>query len=218
MKKLITILMFFCIAGISAAQNLQFMYGYGNQKPVNFVTFELFKPLEHGPVYFFTDFKIDNKGYFDSYTEVSKYWYINKAKNLSFTVQYNAGISSDGETLIRVVPAYLAGFQRAATINGWQLSLDVLYRYDEETKASGAQLTAQYSKTWGKFSLGGYCDLWNSGVYDPNKSATVIQFEPQISYLITKRISIVAEGRLSNYTLIAPYDNYIMGGLKWDLQ
>jgi hypothetical protein len=217
MKKLITILLFSSIVGILNAQNIQFLYGYGNNKPVNFITTEVYKPLDRGPLYYFTDFKIDKDGYFETYTEISKYWMINLI-GTSFTAQYNAGLGSDSETAIRIVPVYLVGLSQSTKINDLTLSFDVLYRFDKLTNTNGAQITFQFSRYWDNLQISGYCDLWNSGVYDINKSPTVVLFEPQVFYKISKRVSVGVEGRLSNYTLLVPYDNYIMGGIKWNLE
>jgi len=216
MKKLITILLFSCVFGITQAQNFQFLYGYGNNKPVNFITLEIYKPLEHGAFYYFTDFAMDFDGYFESYTEVSKYWNITK-NGLSGTVQYNVGIHNDGIDAFRIDPVYLAGFQKATEISGWVLSMDVLYRYDQYTSQSGAQMTFIFIKEWNKWLLSGYCDVWNSGIYDPEEAPTVAVFEPQLFYSFSKRFSVGIEARVSNYTLALPYKDYIMGGLKWNL-
>jgi hypothetical protein len=217
MKKLISILALLCVVGISHAQNFQFLYGYGNGKPVNFITSEIYKPLEHGAFYYFTDFEMDLDGYFDAYTEVSKYWNITK-NGVSGTVQYNVGIHNDGADKFRIDPVYLVGIQRSVEVSDWILSIDLLYRYDQYTSQSGSQATFIFLKEWNKWLLSGYCDLWNSGLYEPNESPTVIMFEPQVFYSISKRISIGVEGRLSNYTLLTPYKDYVMAGIKWNLE
>jgi len=217
MKKLITILLFLCVTSISQAQNFQFFYGYGNDQPVNLITLEISKPLEHGTFYYYNDFKMDAGGYFESFTEVSKYWRITK-RGLSATVQYNVGIYCDDTTSFRIDPVYLAGLQTSTEVSGWVLSLDVLFRYEEFTNSSGVQGTFIFTKQWKDFLLSGYCDVWNSGLYDPNEKATVIVFEPQLFYSISRRFSIGIEGRVSNYTLARPYKDYIMLGLKWDLE
>lgn len=217
MKKVITILAFLCFVTVTQAQNFQFLYGYGNGKPVNFITSEMYKVQEHGTFYYFTDFKMDLDGYFEAYTEVSKYWNLSK-NGLSLTAQYNVGIYSDGTDAFRIDPVYLAGFQKAAMISGWILSMDVLYRYDQFTSQSGAQMTFIFIKEWNKWLLSGYCDLWNSGVYEENVSPLVYMFEPQLFYSITDRFSIGIEGRISNYTLLNPYKDYAMLGVKWNLE
>jgi len=218
LKKLLVVFFLFGIVSTANGQNLQFLYGYGNQKSVNIVTAEVYKPLDCGPLYYFTDFKFDNLGgNYEVYTEISKYWALGKT-NTSLTAQYNVGIGSDGEYAIHIDPVYLLGISKAVKINEFNLSLDVLYRIDKFTQSDGVQLTFIFSRYWDKLQLSGYCDLWNSGVYDINSDATVVLFEPQVFYLISKRFSVGVEGRLSNYTLLAPYDNYIMAGLKWNLE
>jgi len=217
MKKLITILLFLSIFGITQAQNFQFLYGYGNDKPVNFITSEIYKTQDHGAFYYFTDFKMDFNGYFEAYTEVSKYWNITK-NGLAVTAQYNVGIYSDGTEAFRIDPVYLAGFQKSTEVSGWILSMDILFRYDDYTKQSGAQTTFIFIKEWNNLMLSGFCDVWNSGLYDPNESPTVIMFEPQLFYSITDHIAVGIEGRLSNYVLLTPYKDYIMAGIKWNLE
>ena len=217
MKRLITILLFLSVVGITQAQNFQFFYGYGNDQPVNLITLEIYKPLDRGVFYYYNDFKMGVNGYFESYTEVSKYWDITK-NGLAVTAQYNVGIYVDDSDAFRIDPVYLAGFQKSTEVSGWILSMDVLFRYDDYTKQSGAQTTFIFMKEWNKLVLSGYCDVWNSGLYDPNESPTVIMFEPQLFYSVYKRFSVGIEGRLSNYTLALPYKDYIMVGVKWDLE
>lgn len=217
MKKTFIILFLLGIVGVSSAQNIQVLYGYGNQQPVNFVTVEMYKTQDHGALYYWTDFKLDWDGYFDSYTEISKYWFITK-KGLSATVQYNAGIYADGDQAVRVVPVYLVGLQRSANFGEWNMSMDLLYRYDQFTHQSGVQLTYMYMKEWNKFLFSGYLDVWNSGIYDPEATSTVAVFEPQLFYSITKRIAVGIEARVSNYTISLPYKDYVMVGLRWDLE
>ncbi len=217
MKRLITILLFLSVVGITQAQNFQFFYGYGNDQPVNLITLEIYKPLEHGAFYYYNDFKMGVNGYFESYTEASMYWNISE-NGLALTTQYNVGIYVDDTDAFQIDPVYLVGFQKSTEISGWILSMDVLFRYDDYTKQSGVQATFIFMKEWNKLVLSGYCDVWNSGVYDPNEEPTVVMFEPQLFYSVSKRWSVGIEGRLSNYTLALPYKDYIMAGIKWDLE
>lgn len=217
MKKLITILLFSCIMGTIKAQDIQALYGYGNGKPVNFVTAEFLKSSDHGIVKYFTDFKIDRDGYSESYTELSKYWFITPS-GTAFTAQYNAGIRSDKGSDIRIVPVYLFGLSQWTEINDFLISLDVMYRIDRFTKKDGTQLTFQLSRNWDRLEISGYCDIWDSGIYDDKGNSVVILCEPQVFYRVYNQISIGFEGRLSNYSLLAPYDQYIMFGVKWNLE
>ena len=192
------------------AQNIQVLNGISSDKDyVNFATFEIYKPLTHGPLYYFTDFKMSKDGYFESYSEISKYWYISK-KGLSATVQYNAGLNKD----YHIKPVYLAGLSKEFTPgNNFILSFDILYRYqteiilDNEMK-NGFQIIMNFSKTLNKFQISGYCDYWNINYFI---------FEPQIWYKIFNNIHIGVEGRLSNYTLLDNYEKYAMIGIKWDI-
>ena len=217
MKKLILTMAIIFAAMVSNAQNFQFLYGYGNGEPVNFITLEIYKPLDGGDFYYFTDFKLNFGGYFESYTEVSKYWKIGK-NGYSVTTQYNMGTFVDDDLAYRINPVYLGGIQKAVEIDGWIFTFDLLYRYDDYTSQSGVQVTYIYLKEWGNWTLSGYLDVWNSGVYDPEQTATVAVFEPQLFYSFTKRWSVGVEARVSNYTLALPYKDYIMGGLKWNLE
>lgn len=217
MKKLILSIAIILASIVGYSQELQFLYGYGNGEPVSIVTLQIYRQLEGGDFYYFTDFKPDAGGYFESYTEISKYWKIGK-KGISATAQYNVGIYSSDEDAFRIDPVYLVGVQKATELNGWILSMDLLLRYDDYTTKFGGQTTIQYLKEWGKWTLSGYCDIWNSGKYDIEQPSTVILFEPQLFYSFSKRWSVGVETRISNYTLILPYKNYIMGGLKWNLE
>ena len=106
MKKLFITIAIIFAAMVSHAQNFQFLYGYGDGEPVNLITLEIYKPLEGGDFYYFTDFKMDFGGYFESYTEVSKYWKIGK-QGLSLTAQYNVGTYMDDNYGFRINPVYL---------------------------------------------------------------------------------------------------------------
>jgi hypothetical protein len=207
-------------------QNIQFLKG----KDVNFITTEIFKPLEHGRFYYFTDFKMDKDGYFDSYTEISEYWNIN-SKGLSVTAQYNAGIFALEDNVIRVKPVYLFGLSKEGIIKTVNLTFDVLYRIDMGTNldnkriGNGIQLTGTFLKDTEHFQISGYCDLWqtkNSKYYNKNRNPLIVQFEPQAWWKFSKRIYAGAEARLSNFNDtdlgLQEYSNYIMIGIKWSLE
>jgi hypothetical protein len=231
MKKLFLFLLFSCFIGITQAQNIQVLNGIGSDKSyVNFVTAELYKPLEHGTFYGFTDLKINKNGYFDSYTEISKYWNINK-KGLSVTGQINAGLFSLDGSAIQIRPVYLVGFSNATTFNKLNISLDVLYRMDRGknleglTIGDGIQLTGTFLRDWDCFQISGYCDLYqteNSKYYNKNKQSLIIQFEPQAWWKFSKRVYLGIECRISNFTDpdlgLYAHSSYCMVGFKWNLE
>jgi hypothetical protein len=230
LKKLLVVVLFFTTLSLNA-QNFQFLGGRGSDKSfTNFVTAELFKPLEHGKFYGFTDLKFDKNGYFDSYTEVSKYWNIGK-KGLSGTVQYNAGIFSSEGSAVRVKPVYLVGMEKEVVVNNWVLDLDVLYRMDQGENldglkiGNGIQLTGIFLRDWKHFQISGYCDLYqteNSKYYNKNRNSLIVQFEPQAWWKFSKRLFLGAEVRLSNFNDpdlgLYNYSSYGMVGLKWNLE
>jgi hypothetical protein len=126
MKRLFLFILFISFIGTIQAQNFQFLGGSNNKNFINFVTFEIYKPLEHGNLYYFTDFKIDSKGYFEAYSEICKYW--NLGKIISLTAQYNTGLNKD----FQIQPVYLAGISKAFKLGeNFDLSFDVLYRYQK---------------------------------------------------------------------------------------
>ena len=118
------------------------------------------------------------------------------------------GTFVDDDLAYRINPVYLGGIQKAVEIDGWIFTFDLLYRYDDYTSQSGVQVTYIYLKEWGNWTLSGYLDVWNSGVYDPEQTATVAVFEPQLFYSFTKRWSVGVEARVSNYTLALPYKGW----------
>ena len=197
--------------GLSAmSQNIQLIGGMSSDKSfVNWATFELYKPLEKGAMYYFTDFKIDQNGYFEAYTEISKYWNIGDIG--AVTAQFNAGLNKD----FQILPVYLAGVSKLWEIGGeFILSVDLLYRYQQELILDdewdhGYQVTVIYLRDWDKFQISGYCDFWN------NK---YVVFEPQAWWKAFDRVWFGAELRLSNYTLLENYTNYAMAGIKWNLE
>lgn len=230
MKRLLFLLLFSCF-GITQAQNFQLLSGIGSDKSsVNFLTAELYKPLEHGTFYGFTDLKLNKNGYFDSYTEVFKYWNIGE-KGYSFTGQINAGLFTTEGTGIQINPVYLVGLSKAQNIGKWNLTLDVLYRMDyglnlEGVKiGNGPQLTGTFLRDGNHFQFLGYCDLWqteNSKAYNKNQNGLIVQFESQAWWKFSKRVYLGIEGRLSNFNDpnlgLYQYSNYCMIGLKWNLE
>lgn len=231
MKKLFIVLLLSCIVGITQAQNFQLLNGIGSDKSyVNFLTAELFKPLEHGKFYGFTDLKINQNGYFDSYTELFGYLNISK-KGLSVTAQVNTGLFKDGDYGIQILPVYLMGLSHEATFGKWVLSLDALYRIDKGTNldgisiGNGVQLTGTFLRDTEHFQISGYCDLWqtvNSEYYNKDRQGVIVQFEPQAWWKFSKRVFIGIEGRISNFNDpdigLYEYSSYAMIGLKWNLE
>jgi hypothetical protein len=193
------------------AQNIQILVGMpsSSEKFINWATVEFYKPLDLGPLYYFTDFKISKEGYFESYTEISKYW--NVGKILALTAQYNAGLNKD----FQIQPVYLAGISKSFIIGKtFNLSIDFLYRYQRELLLydeihNGYQITAIFSQDFNKIQIFGYCDFWNTHYY---------MFEPQSWYKFSKRIYAGLEWRISNYDLLDDYQNYLMLGLKFNLE
>jgi hypothetical protein len=222
MKKLILFLLLVSL-GTMQAQNFQFLGGTplfkGNPTFTNFVTFELYKNLKNGPLYYFTDFKINHNGTIESYSEISKYWVISKL--ITITFQYNAGLNKD----YIIKPVYLAGFSHTLyTSSNFNLSVDLMYRYQSEvdklsdfkTKNNelphGFQITPSFSENLNKIQISGYCDIW------PNQTSLYYIFEPQAWYKFSKQLYAGMELRLSNYDILDNYKNYLMVGFKWNLE
>lgn len=209
MKKTIFGILFLCIFGNAFSQNIQILNGMNSQKDyVNFVTFELYRPMNHCTIYYFTDFKIDNAGYFEAYTELATY--LNVTKSFSLSAQYNAGLNKD----FQIQPVYLAGVSNAFTIGTFNLSVDVLYRFQKELILEnewkhGYQITAVFLQDFDKIQISGFCDFWNSGYFI---------FEPQGWYKFSKRVYAGLEWRASNYSLLGTHENYVMLGFKFNLE
>ena len=215
MKKLLVFALLLCSFGLNA-QNFQAL---SNGK-INFVTFELYKPLKHGTVYYFTDFKVNHDGVTEAYSEVSGY--VNITKTFSATLQYNAGLNKT----FRIYPVYLGGVSKAFTIGkSFNLSFDLTFRHQnflyfpDKEKTNGYQLTTTFLQDSKKIQVSGYCDFWNSKYYI---------FEPQGWYKLTNRIYLGLEWRVSNYDDVLNYDatggfignyaNYVMFGMKLNLE
>jgi len=227
MKKIIIFILFISSISIKA-QNIQILGGIGSDKTfTNFITTEIFRPLEYGKFYYFTDFKINQNGYFDSYSEISKYWNLTKT-GFSITGQINLGMYIDTITMkgFQINPVYLVGFSKEGSVGKWILSLDVLYRSDQGLNDQGAQLTGCFLRDTEHFQISGYCDLWqttNSAAYTKNKNnSVIIIFEPQAWWKFSKRIYLGIEGRVSNFDNedlgLGNYSSYCMIGFKWNLE
>lgn len=210
------ILLFVLFTTSISAQNIQGLVG----NKVNFTTIEIYKPMDHGTFYGFTDFKLDKDGIQEAYTEVSGY--VNFAKTWSLTTQYNAGVNRT----FTIYPVYLAGVSKAFTIGKTlNLSIDVLYHYQsflylpDIEKKHGYQITVNFCQELEKVCVSGYCDFWNTKYYI---------FEPQGWYKLTKKLWLGLEWRTSNYDAVLNYDdegqfignyaNYVMFGIKLNLQ
>lgn len=210
MKKFITAILIITLSTALSGQNIQVLNGLSSNKSyVNWATFELYKTLPQGPLYYFTDFKMSRNGYWESYSEISKYWQISN-KGFNLTIQYNTGLNRD----FLIKPTYLIGLSKEFVIqDDFIVSIDVLYRYQTELITDkeyhhGYQTTLIFSKTFDKLQLSGYCDYWNIHYFI---------FEPQIWYPLYKNISIGTEIRISNYDILDDYTNYLMAGIKWNL-
>lgn len=210
MKKTTIFILLIILSFSIYGQNIQVLNGLSNHNSyVNFTTIELYKSLPKGQLYYFTDFKMSKNGYWESYSEISKYWQISK-KGYNLTIQYNTGLNKD----FQIKPAYLGGLSKEFVIDhNFIVSVDILYRYQTELITNneynhGYQTTLIFSKIFDKLQLSGYCDCWNTHYFI---------FEPQIWYNLYNDISIGAETRISNYNVLEDYTNYIMLGLRWDL-
>ncbi|HUU87396.1 MAG TPA: DUF5020 family protein [Candidatus Glassbacteria bacterium] len=208
MKKILFVLSLAFISLSASSQNFQLLGGASSDKSfVNWATFELYKPLEHGSLYYFTDFKLDKNGYFEAYTEISKYW---NAGPISLTAQLNAGLNKD----FQILPVYLGGVQKLWEVGNFVISFDALYRYQQELIldnewAHGYQITMIFLQDLEKIQFSGYLDFWNSGYF---------VFEPQGWWKASNRIWLGLEWRASNYSLLENYTNYVMFGFKWNLE
>lgn len=213
-KLLLPLLLLFAIP--MNGQNIQGLVS----KNVNFATFELYKPMDHGTLYYFTDFKMNKDGFEEAYSEISGY--LNVSKIWSLTAQYNAGLNKT----FTIYPVYLGGVSKAFTLGkSFNVSIDALYRYQDflylpdDEKQHGYQITLTFSQDLPKISLSGYCDFWNTKYYI---------FEPQAFYKLFEKLWVGLEWRASNYDDILNYDaegqfignyaNYVMFGLKWNLE
>lgn len=214
MKKLLIVTLAFCSLSLYG-QNIQFL----TNGKLNFATFEIYKPYDKGALYYFSDFKMSKNGIEEVYSEISGY--VKIYKTFSITAQYNAGLNRE----FQIYPVYLCGISKSFVFGEHlELSIDALYRHQnflylpDEEKQNGYQITTVFISDFKKFQISGYCDLWNT---------KYVIFEPQIWYKVLNRLWIGLEGRTSNYSdvlnynatgdFIGNYSNYIMGGIKWNI-
>jgi len=229
-KKLLVVAFLFTTISLNA-QNFQVLNGIGSDKSyVNFVTAELYKPLEHGTFYGITDLKINKNGYYDSYTEIFGYLNLNK-NGVSITGQINTGLYIVEGNGIQINPVYLVGLSKSGSLGCWNLIFDMLYRMDQSLNlegqkiGNGIQFTGTFLRDTKHFQISGYCDLWqtkNSKYYNKDGQSVIVQFEPQISWKFSKRVYLIAEVRVSNfnddYLGLYEYSTYGMIGLKFNLE
>ena len=214
MKKILILTFIFCTLTLSG-QNIQFL----TNGKLNFATFELYKPFDHGTLYYFSDFKMSKNGIDEVYSEISGY--VNVYKTFSVTAQYNAGLNKT----FTIFPVYLCGVSKAFTIGEHlNLSIDALYRHQnflylpDVEKQNGYQVTTTFAYDIKKFQVSGYCDFWNT---------KYVIFEPQAWYKLLKKLYVGLEWRTSNYGDVLNYDaegdfigkyaNYVMFGLKLEM-
>jgi hypothetical protein len=231
MKKFLIPILLLCTIAVNG-QNFQLL----SNGTEHIGTVELFKTLEHGHMYYFTDFKMDKNGFHEAYTEISDYW--NITKTISLTAQLNGGLSFNQNTFtekpplnsnigpgFHIYPVVLGGFEKTFTLGKtFNLAFDVLYRYQAflylpGEQQNGYQITAIFSQDLKKIQMSGYCDFWNTKYFI---------FEPQAWYKVFKRVWAGLEWRTSNYDGVldtdidgnpsGKYANYVMFGIKWNLE
>ncbi|MBD3195138.1 MAG: DUF5020 family protein, partial [Candidatus Lokiarchaeota archaeon] len=155
--RIFIILILFSLTAVKVnGQNIQYQY---NSQGNHFVTFEHLKFQKHGKFFYFSDFTLTEKGNTSSYTEIFQYY-------RGFTIQYNFGIS---EAQV-INPVYLVGVSKDFTIEKFNCSIDLLYRYtnsfsDENNLVKNSphnyQLSLGYNREGDKFQINGFVDYWN---------------------------------------------------------
>lgn len=203
MKSFLIGIFLLCALSLSG-QNIQFLTSIER----HIATFEIYKTLDKVTLDYFTDFKMSKNGYSEAYSEICVYYNLNNI--VSPTIQYNAGLNRD----FYIQPVYLLGLSKSFVIKeSFNLSFDLMYRYQKELifeneVHNGYQLTTKFSQDFDKIQYSGYCDFWNLRYYI---------FEPQGWYKFSKRFYAGLELRISNYSPMDDYQNYLMLGLKWNI-
>ncbi len=205
MKKLLAL--FFLIAGVSFAQNLQLHYDFGKDREYFTTTFEMFRPDEYGSTFTFVDFDFNNTGNKSmslAYWEIARY--INVYKNVAVTAQYNDGIISRGNSFadasnalaVSLSPIWLFGVSYPVNLGFVTINTDVLYRNAYGSDSPDAQLTLVWFKSFlnGKLNFTGFMDVWSQG--KEGEKDWVLLTEPQLWFNLTNHIAIGSELEISN--------------------
>lgn len=195
MKKILFVLLIWNIS--TSAQNLQLHYDYGKGRKFFTATLEMFKPDKLGSTYFFVDMDYDapgNKSMSLAYWEIMRYFNCPIIKNLNVTIQYNDGTSIFGP----LYQTWLVGFMMPVNLKVITINCEILYRQMYSSKAPDYQITFVWQKMLfkDKCEFVGYGDIWSQDNIIGEK-INIVQFEPQLWYILNDHISLGGEVEIS---------------------
>jgi hypothetical protein len=211
---------------ILQAQNLQLHYDFGEDRKFYTATLEMFKPDTLGSTFWFVDFDFNMPGsprsMSSAYWEISRDFYIPGLRKkpafdqLTIHVEYNDGfgayeMAQDTLGAYTFNSVFLAGFSHPLRIGKVVLTTQWLCRMPRGMDTPDFQFTLVWFQPVfkNKVLLTGFADLWSQDkMLDPDKKELVFQTEPQLWYLITRKIALGGEMEVSR--------NFPAGPNEWE--
>jgi hypothetical protein len=216
LRKSLFSLAMICSTAALQAQNLQLHFDsrsslYGDEvSSSNYLTgtFEMFKPDQWGSTFMFVDIDLnyDKTNIGLVYGEIAREFKIGDFPLMPH-LEYNGGLGLVKGTGFgfSIPSSYLAGVGYPFQLGNFFMSTYVAYKLNAfEDVSNDAQWTVTWNATLGggKFSLGGFMDLWTedksfTGGSGANGKNVVFLSEPQFWYNFTPNFALGTEVELS---------------------
>lgn len=219
LKKIVFILSFLSLSNNIKSQNLQLHYDFLEDENYFTSTLEMFRVNDKGATFWFVDFDYlsDTKGSASSgYMEFAKYFNLGNSNKYTFTLQFNDGVAYWGN----LGQAFLAGPTFNVSLGNFSLSTELLYMYKQKNDPNG-QLTFVFYMPLlnGKAELTGFADIWTIDKENSNSKDVVFMSQPQFWYLLSEKISIGGEMRITNnFYPVNGWKYTATFGLKWNME
>jgi len=221
MKKTSLLLALF-LPHVLSAQNLQLHYDFGNERKFYTATLEMFRPDTMGSTFWFVDLDFNFPGNPRSmsaaYWEISRDFYIPWIQDVAFLqgtgfhLEYNDGFtafedSSQFMSAASYNSVFLAGFSYPVTIGKVSLSTQLLCRMPRGMDTPDFQFTVVWFQPLfrNRVLFTGFMDLWSQDkVSFTDDKELVFQTEPQLWFLVTRKIGLGGEAEISRNFPVGP--------------
>jgi hypothetical protein len=233
MKKIIILAGLFMQMGLQA-QNLQLHYDFGTDRKYFTATHEMYKSDKLGSTFWFIDFDFNYP--VKSHSMSAAYWEISRTffipglkklapfKRLAVHFEYNDGFAAFETTpgdliAISYNSVFLTGLEFPVSIGDFMVSTQLLARLPLTYKSPGFQFTLVWSQLlFKKILLAGYMDLWSQKRVNTETDELVFQTEPQLWFLVTKKIALGGEVEISKNFPAGPQDWQASPtlGIRWE--
>ncbi len=208
------------------AQNLQLHYDYLSERNYLTSTLEMYKADALGSSFWFVDFDYNsaqkNKSASLAYWEIARYFSLPFCPRLSATLQYNDGLmigsDSNGDWGLPLNSVWLTGVAYAFPLTNGSLSVELLYRRMDVSKAPDAQLTLVWFFPFfnDRLHLTGYLDYYSQDLVGHGKK-DILQAEPQLWVVLNPVFSIGGEVEISRNFCgpLGKFKAFPTVGVKW---